>query len=545
MTMIQTRRRLLTGAAAAFAAMPVAKAFAQATGTAGPGFTHGVASGDPRQSSVMLWTRYAPPRPGVTSLRAEVATDATFQTIVAAGDIVTSPASDYCARVVATGLPAGRWLHYRFRAEDGTLSPVGRTRTLPEPGATRFRIAVLSCSNITSGWFNAYAHAAARDDIDLALHLGDYIYESTPLRDDAIAGMAALRNVRPGAEILSLADYRLRYAAYRADPDLQALHARLPMITLWDDHETANNTWRGGASGHDPAMEGDWNARLSAGMHAFHEWLPAPDAWWTSYRIGDLASLFCLETRLAGRDRQLDAELEAALAGSASSLGAFARGPLAAADRSMLGAAQERWLADGLSASVSRGDRWQILGQQVVMGRTLFPQSFEGWLKPGTPDESRILSDLARRAQLTQAGIPYSMDKWDGYPAARQRLYDMVRSSGANMVSLAGDSHNAWAFDHSDGGVPIGVEFGGQSVSSYGMERRFNGDATRIAKGFVDANPNMRWMDASQRGYVVLDVTRDRVEAEYVFLPSRDVRSTTPLGRQMFGVAHGARRLDT
>lgn len=548
MTFQLSRRRLATGAAAALISAPFAYAFAESAGTPAAGFTHGVASGDPRQTSVMLWTRYVPSTPGVAGLRAEIASDETFSNIVASGDIAVSAASDHCAKVVATGLPSGRWLYYRFRTEDGRLSPAGRTRTLPETGADRFRVAVFSCSNITSGWFNAYAHAAARDDIDLALHLGDYIYESTPLRDDAILGMAAMRKVQPGAEILSLLDYRLRHASYRADPDLQALHARLPMITVWDDHETANNTWRNGASAHDPATEGDWNTRLSAGLHAFHEWLPAPEAWWTSYRIGELATLFCLETRLAGRDLQLDRELEAALAGPEASLrsrlDAFARGPLGAANRSMLGSAQERWLADGLSASVSRGDRWQILGQQVIMGRTLSPTSFSGWVQPGAAWEAGMLADLESRARLTAAGIPYSMDKWDGYPAARQRVYDMARAARANLVSLAGDSHNAWAFDHADASGPIGVEFAGQSVSSFGMERRLNGDALRVAQDYMQQNPNLRWMDASRRGYFVLDVTRDRVEAEFVFLPSRDVRSTSPLGVYRMGVSHGGRRLD-
>jgi alkaline phosphatase D len=548
MSLILNRRRLALGAATALAAAPFARAFAESAGAPALGFTHGVASGDPRQTSVMLWTRYVPATPGVTGLRAEVATNEAFASIVAAGDVGVSPASDYCARVVATGLPAGRWLHYRFISETGEISATGRTRTLPDSGTDRFRIAVFSCSNITSGWFNAYAHAAARDDLDLALHLGDYIYESTPLRDDAIPGMAALRKVQPGAEILSLLDYRLRHASYRADPDLQGLHARLPMITLWDDHETANNTWRAGASAHDPATEGDWNTRLSAGMHAFHEWLPAPDAWWTSYRIGDLATLFSLETRLAGRDLQLDVELAAALAtpqrSRLATLQAFAKGPLAAGDRSMLGGMQERWLADGLSASTSRGDRWQILGQQVIMGQFLSPASFDGWIRPGAPDEANMRRDLAQRAQLTAAGVPYDMDKWNGYPAARQRVYDMARAARANLVALAGDSHNAWAFDHADAAGAIGVEFAGQSVSSYGMERKLNGDAAAIARAYVSQNPSMRWMDASRRGYFVLDITRDRVEAEYVFLPSKDVRSTAIPGTHTLAVEHGARRID-
>jgi alkaline phosphatase D len=540
------RRRFVGAAASLLAAATLPRSTWGQTPAAG--FTHGVASGDPRQSSVMLWTRFVPATPGVVGLRVEVAADPAFNTLLASGETATSPASDYCARVVASGLPPGRWLYYRFIGPDGQASPPGRTRTLPEGAADLFRIAVFSCANITSGWFNAYAHAAAREDVDLALHLGDYIYESTPLRADALEGMAQARRVQPDREILSLLDYRLRYAAYRADPDLQALHARLPMVTLWDDHETANNSWRGGASAHDPAAEGDWNARLSAGLYAFHEWLPSPEAWWTSYRIGDLATLFCIETRLAGRDRQLDGELEAILAAPGPNqrarLAAFMSGPLADPARSLLGAPQERWLADGLGRSVQRGDRWQLIGQQVTMGRTLWPAQSRGWLKPGNPDAAAIEADLARRVALTAAGGAYAMDKWDGYPAARERVYQMVRASGANLVSLAGDSHNAWAFDHADAAGPLGVEFAGHAVSSFGFERRFDGDPARIAADFVAQNPNLRWMDASRRGYFVLDVSRDRVEAEFIFLPSRNERSTEVMDRKPLGVSHGARRLD-
>jgi alkaline phosphatase D len=463
---------------------------------------------------------------------------------VLTGETEASPADDSCAHARADGLAPGRWYHYRFIAPDGQPSEAGRTRTLPAAGAERFRMAVFSCSNGTSGWFNAYAHAAARDDIDLAVHTGDYIYESPVTRPDAQPGLAQQRGLAPDGEIVALADYRQRYASYRNDPDLAALHRRLPMIAVWDDHETANNSWTTGASAHDPAKEGRWDARKAAGVRAWREWLPMRQDWYGSHQIGDLATLFRLETRLLGRTRQLDDDLDALFdAGGdiAAKLSAFGAGPLADAGRSMMGPGQERWLADSLKASVSAGTRWQILAQQVIVGATRFPKTTAGWF--GGPIPPDVQADLDRRNQLTDAGMPYSLDKWDGYPAARQRLYDSARAANANLVTLTGDSHNAWAFDLGDSAGAVGVEFAGQSVSSYGFERRFTGDPAKIAADFIAANPNLKWMDTSQRGYFTMDITRDRIETEYVFVPATGGRSSVATGRKTIAVEYDARKL--
>lgn len=542
MTMILPRRRLLQGAGAllALAGLP-GRAIAQAL----TGFTHNVASGDPGQTGITLWTRFV--ATGESALRVEVSEDESFSNIAATAPATASPNSDFCARVRVEGLKPGRWYHYRFTGPGGARSPVGRTRTLPVVGgADRFRIAVFSCSNAGAGWFNAYGHAAARDDIDLALHLGDYIYESgVAPRPGATPGLSQQRHIEPGHEIIALADYRARLGSYRSDPDLAELHRRLPMISVWDDHETANDSWKDGAEAHDPAVDGDWAARKAAGMRAYHEWLPMPESWYGSYQIGDLATLFRLETRILGRSKQLASDLAAIVAAGGpdvgARLGAFGAGPLADAGRSMMGAEQEKWLADGLAASVSSGARWQVLAQQVIMGATRFPIAGSAWVNGAMSPE--IQTDIANRAKITAAGLPYSMDKWDGYPAARQRLYDSARAAKANIVTLTGDSHNAWAFDLADKGGAIGVEFAGQSVSSNGFERRFTGDPLRIAADFVAANPDLKWMDASQRGYFTLDISRDRVETEYVFVPAVGGRSTNVAGRRKIIAEHSARKL--
>lgn len=539
MAFIITRRSLLSAGAAglAIAALP-GRAFAQKTS----GFTHGVASGEPGQLSVRLWTRYVAAEP--TTLRVEVAEDEAFKKIVVAGEAEASPLNDHSAHARPPGLQPGRWYYYRFIAPNGEASETGRTRTLPGKGADRFRIAVFSCANGTSGWFNAYAHAAARDDIDLALHTGDYIYESPITRADAAPGLAQLRGLAPAGEAIALADYRQRYASYRNDPDLAALHRRLPMIAVWDDHETANNSWSTGAAAHDPATEGDWETRKRAGIRAWREWLPTSQDAYGVHQIGDLATLFRLETRLVGRTKQLDDDLDALFASGgdiSAKLSAFGAGPLADAKRSMMGAEQERWLADALKVSTGSGTRWQILAQQVIMGATQFPKASSAWIKGALTPE--LEADLARRNKLTDLGLPYSLDKWDGYPAARKRLYDSARAANANLVTLTGDSHNAWAFDLYDQAGAIGVEFAGQSVSSFGLERRFNGDPARIAADFIAANPDLKWMDASNRGYFTLDITRDRIEAEYVFVPAVGGRSAVTTGKKTIVTEYGARKL--
>lgn len=541
MAFIIDRRRLLSGSAAGLvlAALP-GRAFAAPLS----GFTHGVASGDPRQRSVTLWTRYVGGSSEPAKLRVEIAEDEAFQRIVLTGETEASPVNDGCAHARADGLSPGRWYFYRFTAPGGQTSETGRTRTLPAAGAERFRMAVVGCSNGTSGWFNAYAHLAARDDIDLVVHTGDYIYESPVTRADAVPGIAQQRGLAPAGEIIALADYRQRYASYRNDPDLAALHRRLPMIAVWDDHETANNSWATGASAHDPATEGSWETRKAAGVQAWREWLPMQQDWYDAYQIGDLATLFRLETRLLGRTKQLDDDLDALFASGgdiAAKLSAFGSGPLADAGRSMMGPGQESWLANGLKASVNSAARWQILAQQVIVGATRFPKATTGWVNGAMPADMQ--ADLDRRNQLTAAGLPYSLDKWDGYPAARQRLYDSARAAGANLVTLTGDSHNAWAFDLADERGSVGVEFAGQSVSSYGFERRFTGDPKRIAADFIAANSDLKWMDTSQRGYFTLDITRDRIEAEYLFVPALGGRSATVTGRKTIAVEHGARRL--
>lgn len=509
------------------------------------GFSHSVASGDPQSDSVVLWTRFVSTTAREVELGFEVAEDENFGRVVARGTARASAENDWCAHAQPTGLKPGRWYYYRFTADRKERSPVGRTKTLPEGSIDRIRIGVFSCANATSGWFTAYAHAAARDDLDLLIHTGDYIYESATDRSDAVAAITAARGVQPAGEAIALADYRLRYASYRSDPGLVELHRRFPMITIWDDHETANNAWTGGARNHGE-NDGEWASRAAAGVRAWREWLPMRhDRDWDRYELGNLATLFRLESRLTARTKQLDYATAFGLSIDEAAISRFQNGPLADQGRSLLGATQERWLADGLATSVANRTRWQILAQQVIMAPTRLPKVENDWFAPGTTLSPRQQFELATSATLASAGLPLGLDRWDGYPAARSRLLASAVRADANLVVLSGDSHNAWAYDLTHDGKPVGVELAGHSVSSLGIEKRFGGNANTIARSFIETNANLRWCDTSRRGYLVLDITRDAIESEWLFLGSRETTSSEVLGRYQMLVSHGAKRLAT
>lgn len=499
---------------------------AQALGARG--FTHGVASGEPRADSVLLWTRYVGAE-GAT-LRCEMAEDATFARIVAGGDAQSSAERDYCVKTTLIGLTPGRWFYYRFVAPDGTISPVGRTRTLPVGEVEQFGIGLFSCSNMPYGWFNAYAHAAERTDLDLMIHVGDYIYEypvgTYPEARFALPG----RDVQPSHEIISLADYRLRHAAYRLDPDLQRLHQQFPMIAQWDDHELANDAWMDGAQNHDPQTEGSWSVRRAAAERAYREWMPVSDAPYGSYQIGSLATIFRPETRVTGRMEQLD--LAAALAGQADidqALVQFRDGPWSAPERTLMGLQQEAWLEREMKTSAAQGVHWQILAQQVVMGALRMPDAARDWFGPALPESAR--KRVQASVAASRMGLPFNLDSWDGYPAARQRLLSAALEADANLVVLSGDSHNAWGNNLKTGGRAAGVEFAGHSVSSPGFETYIPGvPAADVATALRQTNPDLIFTDTSRRGYVSLTVTPEKVDGRWHFMQEIRQRSSALAG---------------
>lgn len=503
------------------------------------GFTHGVASGEPTASSVLLWTRYSGAND--SALNVELSQSADFARVTGGGTVTARGAADHCAKYTATGLAPGRWYYYRFIAPDGSMSQVGRTRTLPAGETSNFTLALFSCSNLPFGHFNAYAHACARGDIDLAVHVGDYLYEY-PIGDyPSVRQMVPGRLIQPDHEIVALADYRLRYAAYRSDPDLQRLHQLYPVISQWDDHELTNDAWEGGAQNHQSDKEGEWSVRKAVAERAYREWMPVSDARWRQYEIGDLATIFLPETRISGRAEPFDLNKVAAGASDPTAvLRQFAETTWRDADRQLLGAEQEAWLTGGITASARGGTRWQLCAQQIIMGTTYFPAEAHGWFPPDIPDYVRRRVETARVAAA--AGLPLNMDAWDGYPAARSRLLDAVQQADSDFVVLSGDSHNGWAYNLDRDGRAAGVEIAGHSVTSPGFESNTEAaESVRVA-ALRGASPQLAWANTEARGYVSVKLTPEAVTGEWHFVETIRARSLALKGQHSMTVKRGERR---
>ena len=506
------------------------------------GFSHNVASGEPSQRSVLLWTRFVS-NARESKLRVEIWAEGAPNKIISGGEVTASPIRDYIAKITVKDLKPNKRYNYQFIAPDGTKSPIGRTKTLPEGDVAKYRMAVFSCSNMPFGYFNAYAHANAVDDFDLVLHLGDYLYEYPrgyyPLAKDAVAE----RLIEPAGEMIALADYRLRYASYRADPDLQKLHAMHPMIAMWDDHEFTNDAYATGAQNHQ-ANEGDWGERKIAAERAYREWMPVSDrvgdVYWSKYAIGNLAEIQLTESRVSARSKQLTiGDPKGDADEILRQLKAFHDGALQDADRTMLGPVQEHWLAKRFAA---RDKRWNIWAQQTIVGALVQPQGLENWLAPDAP--SFVKERVMRGALAAKAGIPSDMDAWDGYPIARAKALSAAQAGNADLIVLTGDTHNAWAFDLAHDGKAAGVEFAGHSVTSPGLESSFTGtDNATLSKALATANPGLAWADAGRRGYMAVELTPDTAVSEWRFTDSIKMRSANLTAAKRMKTRHGMRKL--
>ena len=497
MPRLYSRRDFMATGAIALGSAPffdIGRVFAQPGSDAV--FRHGVASGDPLRDRVLLWTRVTPGAPDETvDVEWMIARDARMSRVIARGSLRTSAVRDYTVKIDAVGLGAGSTYYYRFAAR-GARSPVGRTRTLPARPTNRVKLALVSCANLPFGFFNVYGRVAARPDLDAVLHLGDYIYEypnngygNRPEGDGRPFG----RVPRPDRELITLDDYRERYAQYREDPDLQAAHRQHPFVVIWDDHEVANNAWTGGAQNHNSG-EGEWMVRKAAAIQAWREWMPVREAAGGDYRLyrqlplGDLGDLLMLDTRLAGRDHQ-------AASGDVASI--------ERASRQLLGVPQEDWLAETLRDSTAAGKPWQILGQQV----TFAPQT-----PPGKP-----------------AG---NADSWDGYRAARSRVFEMVANAKVkHLVVLTGDVHSSWAYDLArvpfdsttydsrTGRGAVGTEIITPAISSPSPLT-----PDRIPALYA-SRPHLKYVAGQDRGYVLVDLTVERLQADWWTVPTIVERS--------------------
>ena len=502
------------------------------------GFTHDVASGEPAQDSVLLWTRYKPATGGPARVAAEISLTPDFARPVGGAAMTTGPWRDHTVKLTVDGLQPGTRYYFRFIAPDGSISPIGRTKTLPAGKVSAFRLASFSCANIGYGEFNAYGHAAARDDIDAVLHLGDYFYEYG--RGGYDIGPEFSARIFPAGEILNLADYRLRYAAYRTDPQLQALHRAHPWIPSTDDHEVANDDWEGGAQNHQPD-EGDYTMRRLAAIQAWHEWLPVGETPWKTYQIGDLATYYRTNTRDLARSRQDDYKDIQRGSDIPKALAEYRDGPWRDAARTMFGTEQESWLGHAFKRDTAT---WQLLGVGTNVGYNAPTDALMALMPADASERSR--SYIRDGIAAGKAGLPYNLDNWGGYPAAKARLLGAAQATASNLCVITGDSHNAWAFDLKNDGRSAGVEFGGHSVTSPGAEQSFKGvDPAVVARTLVDGSPaELRWADTSNRGYMHTTLTPERATNDYVFMDTVKTLSLATKPSHRVSVRRGRNVLD-
>lgn len=493
-------------------------------------FIHGVASGDPLPDSVIIWTRVTPDaafpnRPVPVSYG--VFEDEAMEKPVKYDQGYALPERDYTVKVNVTGLQPDTEYYFRFVAKlaSGDIgSPLGRTKTTAPSGDAAVRFAVISCSNYPFGRFHVYRDIANADPLDAVIHLGDYIYEYGIDGYGGSTGQAIDRNHEPPLEIITLDDYRTRHAQYKTDPDLQAAHAAAPWICTWDDHESTNNSYRSGAENHNPeAGEGNWTDRKQAAVQAYLEWMPVRDpevgkpreALYRRYDFGDVASVICLETRLTGRSDEISWFTEiGGLEPAEVPLAAMATMVrVQAPERTMLGAAQETWLDEQLKDSTANGKSWQVLANQIVMARVR-PPNFEASLS----DAQKAAQDNVFVQQLipfSQLGLPWNLDAWDGFPAARDRLYNSAKEANARLVTLTGDTHTAWGNTLRDADDELrGVEFGCTSVTSPGFGTYMK-DVPDLGAQFAAANPEVDYHDPNGNGWTLVTLNATDVSAEY------------------------------
>jgi alkaline phosphatase D len=464
-------------------------------------FRHGVASGDPLWDRVVLWTRVSPVgvferNAGEIPVSVVIATDPGLSQVVGRQMVKTGIDSDFCVKVDAQGLQANRWYYYQFSV-GGQVSPMGRTRTFPtsKQAVERARFAVVSCSNYAYGLFSVYRAISAQTDLDFVLHLGDYIYEYGPGEYGDFPG----REPNPPHEITELDHYRRRHAQYKTDPHLQATHQQFPMICIWDDHESANDSHVNGAENHDEATEGAWSERKSDAIQAYFEWLPIrsfeadPDRIWRAFSFGGLIDLFMLDTRLEGRDQPVASMTDPAR---------FDAG------RRLVSEAQMQWLQSGLEASSAS---WRFIGQQVMLAELNVARTLDAAETLGIGDVNGFNGQL----------LSLNMDQWDGYVSDRENILTTLRDKGIdNTVIFTGDIHTSWAneiqYDPGNPGeAPLAAEFVTPSVTSPGFPEDL---AEPAAVAVRVANPHMKYVELKSPGFMLVDVTRERTQSEFYYV---------------------------
>ncbi|MBD1321760.1 alkaline phosphatase D family protein [Gordonia hankookensis] len=541
---INRRAVLRTGAVAAgvtSAGIAISPASATPAPRSAAVFAHGVASGDPLPDGVILWTRVTPTAASTPGsgrgpdvvVTWEIARDGTFARTVASGSVHASVDADHTVKVDVAGLEPDTSYVYRFRVASGpttgATSPTGHTRTAPAAGADvrRVRFGVVSCANWEAGYFGAYRHLRAHRDLTAIVHLGDYFYEYETGGYGGKSGV--VRRTEPANETVTLRDYRIRHAHYKTDVDLAELHRLLPWICTWDDHESSNDAWKGGAENHS-AGEGPWAARKAASERAYYEWMPVrPEATGTGrhlyrrLRFGRLLELSMLDLRTY-RDQQVSATSS----------------DVDDPRRTITGQAQMRWLTNGLTSSPTR---WQIIGNPVMIAPVLIP-----------PLDARNTAAVTELLGLPGGGVPYNADQWDGYTADRRRLLDAIRDHRVdNVVFITGDIHSSWACDipvdaaRYPAAGSVATELVVPSVTSaniddiLGVPEHSVGAAVPTA--IMAANRHVRWNDFDAHGYGVLTVTPAAAQMDWYFLVDKADPRTSSYHARSFRVPSGTPRV--
>jgi len=492
-------------------------------------FYHGVASGDPLSDAVVIWTRVTPDSTAPINVQWRISTDTLMSDTIAIGTFTTDSSRDYTVKVDVQGLNSNTTYYYMFTANNKN-SLIGRTKTAPAAAqANHLKFGVVSCSNFEAGFFNSYGRLGDYNDLDAIIHLGDYIYEYEAGNYGDSALQASGIRSHDTVETISLDQYRARYSLYRLDEDLRRAHQQHPFINIWDDHESANDAYVDGAENHDPS-EGPWATRKAISKQAFFEWIPirdnSADTIYRTLNYGNLVDLIMLDTRLEGRDSQIND---------------VTNPNLYSPTRTLLGNQQRNWFLNALNNSSAK---WKIVGNQVI-----FSEFHVGWAAqaPATPAQTESIF----------------LDIWDGYPAERLTIINYLETNNIdNVVFLTGDFHSTFAFDVADsvtnpgafyaptpnydpatGNGSVAVEFATPSVSSAnfdenldpvsaaGIEFQINNPLPTTTNNIP--NPHLKYVDLDQHGYYILDVKDDSTQANYYFVDIFDTLTTN----QSFGQA--------
>ncbi|MEL6925514.1 MAG: alkaline phosphatase D family protein, partial [Bacteroidota bacterium] len=486
-------------------------------------FYHGVASGDPLQDRVIIWTKVTTDLPEVT-VRWKMSTSINLDNPVAFGEVKANADNQYIVKLDVTDLQPNTTYYYNFETM-GKSSLIGRTKTAPwADAADQLRFALLSCSNYDQGYFNVYDRVADRADLDAVLFVGDYIYE---YEDDFYADTTRVGRVQlPDKEIVTPSDYRARYSQYRLEPGLIRAHQQHPFIATWDDHESTNDSYLDGAENHQPETEGDWETRKQVARDVYFEWMPVRDngrqKLYRTFRYGNLADVFVLDTRLDGRTKQPSSVVD----------------PDFLDMRTLLGIEQKTWLLSQLEQSTAQ---WKIIAQQIF---------FSPW------NEAGMFAQDKTDAQQVLGSESVFLDIWDGYPAERSQIINFIKDKSIdNVVILSGDIHCSFAndvteqpvlyplpqfdflpqpsptYDPATGAGSVAVEFITPSVTSANFDEFFDGPTTAALEfinrnpqeipagsgNFYNYNPHIKYNDLDQTGYVIVDLKANQVQGDFYY----------------------------